>query len=420
MTIPALHTLANGIRVLTLPMQHVQSASVGIFVNTGSRNEIPETNGISHFLEHMAFKGTTTRDVQKINMDAERLGASFNAFTSKETTAYFMTGLGKHSPQFLEMLADIVCNSSFPEDEIERERSIILQEALEYAEDPGSIVDVLLDQATFHQQAMGMQVIGTSANIHGFKRQDLVDYVTSQYTGDNIVVAAAGKIDPDLINRLSESLLMGLPAGTRHVVATPKHRGGIRTQKIAGVSQVFVKIGFPVSSMSMGHHRPSVLAAALFGAGMSSPLVNEIRERQGLAYSVGSSIDIGDNYGTFIIDALTTPRHLPQLMESTAQLLRQHAHSIDLEQLERARNQLAVEFVTSNESPFSLMERAVEHQLVHGRNVPDEEVLDSLESITATDVRLVFERMLEEQPSMSIVGKSDSKAFFKAFVAALA
>lgn len=400
-------------------MLHVQSGGVAIFVNTGSRNESSALNGISHFLEHMAFKGTASRGVEQINMDAERLGASVNAFTSKETTAYFMTGLGKHAGQFLEQLADIVCNSSFPEEEIERERDVILQEAVEYSEDPGSIVQELLDLAIYQHQPMGRPVIGTGQNINRFTRQDLVDYVQSQYTGANIIVAAAGKIDPEEINRLSERLLGGLPQGQKHVVQTPKHRGGVRTKKVNGVSQVYVNIGFPVSSMSLGQHHPTLVAAALFGMGMSSPLVHELRERQGLAYSVGSDVSIGDNYGTFIIDALTTPRQLTPLLESTARLLREHALNIDLAQLERARNQLSVEFVMSNERPFSLLERAVEHQMVFGRNLSDDELMASLEAVTATDVRLVFERMLEEQPAMSIVGKTDNKAYFKTFVSAL-
>src|SRR3954470_3637434 len=133
---PVVKTLANGVRLLAIPLPHVQSASVGVFLRVGSRDETPASNGISHVLEHMAFKGTATRSVQAINMDAERLGADVNAFTSKDTTGYFMSGLGRHAGQFLEMTADIVLNSTFPEAELARELEVIRQEAIEYAEDP--------------------------------------------------------------------------------------------------------------------------------------------------------------------------------------------------------------------------------------------------------------------------------------------
>src|SRR3954471_1796964 len=144
---PVLHALANGVRLLAIPMPHVQSASVGVFLRVGSRDETPATNGISHVLEHMAFKGTETRSVQAINLDAERLGADVNAFTSKDTTGYFMTGLGRHAQQFLRMTADIVLNSTFPEGELQRELEVIRQEAIEYDEDPQESSSDLLDRA---------------------------------------------------------------------------------------------------------------------------------------------------------------------------------------------------------------------------------------------------------------------------------
>ena len=142
-----LHTLANGVRLLAIAMPHVQSANVGVFVRVGSPDETPVTNGIGHVLEHMAFKGTTTRSVQAINLDAERLGADVNAFTGKDTTGYFMTGLGRHAEQFLRMTADIVLNSTFPDIELQRELEVIRQEAIEYEEDPEDSSGELLDRA---------------------------------------------------------------------------------------------------------------------------------------------------------------------------------------------------------------------------------------------------------------------------------
>src|SRR6476620_10060295 len=187
-----LHTLANGVRLLAIPMPHVQSASVGVFVRVGSRDETPITNGIGHVLEHMAFKGTATRSVQAINLDAERLGADVNAFTGKDTTGYFMTGLGRHAEQLLRMTADIVLNSTFPDSELQRELEVIRQEAIEYDEDPEEKSSELLDRAIWGEHPMGMPVIGTVENIERFTRDDLIAHVKSHYVADNTVVAAAG------------------------------------------------------------------------------------------------------------------------------------------------------------------------------------------------------------------------------------
>ena len=190
-----LRTLANGVRLLAVPMPQVQSVSVGVFLRVGSRDETPANNGIGHVLEHMAFKGTATRSVQAINLDAERLGADVNAFTGKDSTAYFITGLGRHADALLRMTADIVLNSSFPEHELQRELEVIRQEAIEYDEDPQDSADDLLDRALWGDASMGMPVIGTLANIEGFTRGDLVRHVQSHYVADKTVVAAAGHFD---------------------------------------------------------------------------------------------------------------------------------------------------------------------------------------------------------------------------------
>src|SRR3954464_3943171 len=203
---PVTRTLANGVRLLALPLPHVQSASVGVFLRVGSRDETPGNNGVSHVLEHMAFKGTATRTVQAINLDAERLGADVNAFTSKDTTGYFMTGLGRHADQFLAMTADIVLNSTFPQVELERELEVIRQEAIEYEEDPQESSSELLDRATWGEHPMGMPVIGTVKNIERFQRQDLGAHVQAHFVAEKAVVAAAGNFDVDAFFALAGQL----------------------------------------------------------------------------------------------------------------------------------------------------------------------------------------------------------------------
>ncbi|HSV33909.1 MAG TPA: pitrilysin family protein [Ramlibacter sp.] len=425
---PIVKTLANGVRVLAIHLPHVQSASVGVFLRVGSRDETPANNGIGHVLEHMAFKGTATRTVQAINLDAERLGADVNAFTSKETTGYFMTGLGSHVNQFLEMTADIVLNSTFPEAELERELEVIRQEAIEYAEDPEDTSSELLDRALWGEHAMGMPVIGTVQNIEGFTRADLVAHVKAHHSGGNTVVAAAGRFDVDAFLALAERLYAGMPAFDGVVAPAPMpppYIGGAIGQRFSQVSQVFLNIAYPVvpaSADEMPQQRwrlAASVAALLFGGGMSAPLTDTVRERLGLAYTAESEGEHGDVWFNFVIHAVTTPDKLEQLVTATGGLLREHARQIDPIHLERARNQLAVSRVRSSERTYATMERAVEELFVRGSITSTGDALAMIESITADEVRAVFERMLRSRPALAITGKAATNKAAKELAALL-
>jgi predicted Zn-dependent peptidase len=413
-----LHTLPNGVRLLAIPMPHVQSASVGVFLHVGSRDETPLTNGISHVLEHMAFKGTTTRTVQAINLDAERLGADVNAFTSKDTTGYFMTGLGRHAEHFLRMTADIVLNSTFPEAELQRELDVIRQEAIEYDEDPQDSSADLLDRAIWGDDPMGMPVIGTVANIEGFSRDDLVHHVQAHYVAEKTVVAVAGNFDVDAWVELAGELFAAMPSSVDLTVSrTPapaKYVGQALTRRFTQVSQVFLNIAYPVApaqqdAMSQQRWRLAAsLAANLFGGGMSAPLVDTVREQLGLAYTAHSTMDSGDVWANFVVHAVTTPDKLEALVTATGSLLRAQATAIDPVHLERAKNQLTVSRVRASERTFETMEQAVEEIFASGTVTPMAETMAMIESISADDVRAVFERMLAYPPALAMTGKGVS------------
>jgi predicted Zn-dependent peptidase len=415
---PVLTTLSNGVRLLAIPLPHVQSASVGVFLRVGSRDETAATSGISHVLEHMAFKGTATRTVQAINLDAERLGADVNAYTSKDTTGYFMSGLGKHAGQFLEMTADIVLNSIFPPAELQRELEVIRQEAIEYFEDPEESSGELLDRAIWGDHPLGMPVIGSLENIERFTREDLVAHVRSHYVPAKTVVAAAGNFDVDALLALAERLFTGMPAsaGTTPtgVEVAPPYVGGATGKRFSRVSQSFVNIAYPLAPLDAAElpdqrwRLAASLAAILFGGGMSSPLMDTVRERLGLAYSVHSQTESGDAWSNFIVHAVTSPDKLDQLMGATGGLLREHANAIDPVHLERARNQLAVSRVRSSERTYATMERAVEELFIRGELTSTSETIAMIEDIGADEVRAVFERMLRHAPALAITGKGAS------------
>ena len=429
-TMTVLHTLLNGVRLLAIPMPHVQSASVGVFLHVGSRNETPVTNGISHVLEHMAFKGTTTRSVQAINLDAERLGADVNAFTGKDSTGYFMTGLGRHAQQLLRMTADIVLNSTFPETELQRELDVIRQEAIEYEEDPQDASSDLLDRALWGDDPMGMPVIGTVGNIKGFTRHDLVRHVQSHYVAGKTVVVAAGNFDVDAWVALAGALFSAMPSSADLAVSrqpTPaKYVGQAMARRFTQVSQVFLNMAYPLApaqpeEMSQQRWRlAAALAANLFGGGMSSPLVDTVREQLGLAYTAHATMDSGDLWANFVVHAVTTPDKLDALVTATGALLRAQAVAIDPVHLERAKNQLTVSRVRAGERTYATMEQAVEELFASGTVTPMAEAMAMIDDISGEEVRAVFRRMLTTPPALAITGKGASAKTARQLAARLA
>jgi predicted Zn-dependent peptidase len=366
----------------------------------------------------MAFKGTGTRSVQAINLDAEKLGADVNAFTSKDTTAYFMSGLGRHVGDFLDMTADIVLNSVFPPDELARELEVIRQEAVEYDEDPQDSSSVLLDRALWGEHPMGMPVIGTVESIARVTRSDLVAHVQAHYVAEKTIVAAAGQVDVDAFFSRAERLFGGMRrAGdplTLAPAAPPPHVGAALGRRFGQVSQVFVNLAWPLGSApALDLRQPrwrlaASAAAILFGGGMAAPLADTLRERLGLAYSIESSMEHGDGWNNFMIHAITTPDKLGPLMAATGALLREQARRIDPVHLERARNQLLVARVRALEQSYPTLERAVEELYVHGAVTPAPATLSLIEGLSADDVRAVFEAMLQAAPALAITGKAAS------------
>ena len=414
----SIDTLPNGVRLLAIPMPFVQSVSVGVFLRVGSRDETPADNGIGHVLEHMAFKGTTTRSVQAINLDAERLGADVNAFTDKDMTGYFMTGLGRHAEQLLRMTADIVLNSTYPNAELQRELDVIRQEAIEYDEDPEDSSSDLLDRAVWGDDPMGMPVIGTVENIERFTRNDLLRHVQSHYAAEKTVVVAAGNFDVESWMTLAGELFATMPRSTDlNVTRTPvaaTYVGQALAKRFTQVSQVFLNMAYPLAPVESGEmsqqrwRLAAAVAANLFGGGMSSPLVDTVREQLGLAYTAHSTMDGGDVWANFVVHAVTTPDKLDALVAATGELLRAQAVAIDPVHLERAKNQLTVSRVRAGERTYATMEQAVEELFSSGTVTPMAEAMSMIEDIGADEVRAVFERMLANPPAIAITGKGAS------------
>jgi predicted Zn-dependent peptidase len=404
---PIVVTLPNAVRLVALPSPALATATVAVFVRTGSAHEARAQSGISHVVEHMVFKGTATRDARRLNVDAERLGADVNAHTDKDHTAFYLRGLPGHVGEFVDLLADLTLHAAFPEAELERERQVLLQELAEDADDPVSTGYKLFDAACFGHHAAAQPVVGTAGHVERLQRDDLAGYVQRQYTGANLVVGAAGAFDVESFLRRAEAAFAPLSAGTPNVVPLAAYQGDVRTRGQAGSSQSHLLLGGALPSLreALGTAVDAgALAAAVLGEGMSSPLLHELREQRALAYHAACSADLLDMCGQLVIEASTAPERFDECLEATLRLLAAHAERIDADELLRARRQLTVKRLRHEDKPLQRIEGAAIDLFVHGRVREMPERLAALEQVDAEAVRRVFEHLILQGPSLAVTG----------------
>lgn len=404
---PVVTALAKGVRVVWLPTPHLATACASVFVKSGSAHEPRTLAGIGHVIEHMAFKGTTTRDARRINLDAERHGAEVMAHTDKDHTAFQMRGLAEDAIEFVRMLGDIVRHPTFPADELERERQVLLHEFAEVEDDPMDAAYRLFDHACFGLHPAAQPVIGTRAHIERLSRADLLGYVQRQYTGANVVVAVAvapAAADADAVRRAAEAAFGDMPAGTPHHVAPATYRGDVRTRAISGSGQAHLLVGGALPPLA-ADDPTGTLAAAVFGEGMSSPLLQRLREQRALAYHATCAADVLDFCGQFVVEASTSPKGLDDAVREVAALLRQHARHVDPVDLDRAKHQLRVRRLRAQEKPMQQLEEAALDLFTFGRVRPLDEQLARLDALDAEAVRALFERLLADGLSAVAVGQ---------------
>ena len=401
---PEIATLDNGARVVVFATPHLATAAVSVFVRSGSLHESARHNGISHVIEHMAFKGTASRDCQRINLDAERLGADVNAHTDKDHTAFHMRGLARDAEAFVAMLGDIVRKSTFPEVELEREREVLLHEYAEVEDDALETAYRLFDKACYGDHPAARPVIGTRANIRRLTRADLVAHVERHFTGVNTIVGVAGDVDPDRVVAAARAAFGDMPRGTENRVTAPGFVRGLRARRLAGCGQAHVVLGFPIPALADEHHA-HVVAAALFGEGMSSPLLDRLRERRGLVYHADCTTDVRDAYGQFVVEASTAPENLGEYFVEVTRMLREHVDAVDPVGLERARNQIAVRGLCAQEAPAQRLEIAALDLYALGRVRPRAESLARIAAVTPAQVRDAFARMLDTGAAVALAGK---------------
>jgi predicted Zn-dependent peptidase len=415
------HTLSNGLRVLTAPLPHAQSVACYIMLAAGSRYEDAANRGIAHFAEHMFFKGTEKRPTARdLAMEVDKIGGEFNAFTSKEYTGYYIRCAGEQRDTALDVLVDMLRNSKFDTEELEREKGVIIEEMNMYVDTPRDYVGSVYEELLFGSNPLGWETLGTKETIKGATRQTFLDYLGHWYTPQRMVVGVSGMVGDNLLPTL-EGLLgdmsgngSGSPVAAQvESSATPK----VRVHR-KDADQANVCLGVP--SYPMGHpdRYALQLLGTVLGTGMSSRLFLEVREQRGLAYYVYAVNNSFTDAGTLFSQAGVDLKRAEEAVEVIATEFRKLAEeAVPTEELEKARALAKGRFVLQTESPNGLILFGLRREVLEGRAAEPEEVLAGLDAVTADDVLRVAQDVIGgEGMRLAVIGPFDDASKFEALL----
>ncbi|MBR9842555.1 MAG: insulinase family protein [Rhodobacteraceae bacterium] len=403
-----LHTLTNGFRIVTEHMPGLESASIGIWVNAGGRHERRAQNGIAHFLEHMAFKGTKRRSALDIAEAIEDVGGYINAYTSREVTAYYARVLKDDVALALDVIGDIVLNPVFDANEIEVERGVILQEIGQALDTPDDVIFDWLQERAYPNQPIGRTILGAEERVRAFGREDLAGFVSEHYRPENMILAATGAVDHDMIVRMAEEMFGHLSGGPTMPLDPARFVGGeYRTEKT--LEQAHVAIGFESPDYCDPNIYTAQIYATALGGGMSSRLFQEIRERRGLCYTIYSQAGAYADTGMMTIYAGTSGDQIDELCRMTIQELKRAADGMNPEEIARSRIQMKAGLLMGLESPSSRAERLARLLAIWGYVPSLQETVERIDSITDADVRRFAEHMaVEARPALALYGPVSS------------
>lgn len=381
-----IHRLKNGVRVVTEHMPGLASAAVGLWVNAGGRHERADQNGIAHFLEHMAFKGTKTRDALQIAEAIEDVGGHINAYTSRETTAYYARVLANDVPLAMDVIADIVLNPAFDPAEIEVERHVILQEIGQSHDTPDDIVFDWLQEAAFPGQAIGRPILGPAERVSAFGRSDLSGFVAERYAPEQMIISAAGAVDHAALVTQVEALFGHLTPRKGGDYDPAQFTGGERRED-KPLEQVHVTLAFESPGYRDARVYTGQIFATAFGGGMSSRLFQEIREKRGLCYSIFAQAGAYADTGMTTIYAGTSADDAGGLVNLTISELKRAAEDMAPAEVARARSQMKAGLLMGLESPSSRAERLARLLAIWDRVPSLDETVAQIDDVTTGDVR---------------------------------
>lgn len=407
--------LANGVVVATDPMAQLESAALGVWVNAGARNEIRAEMGISHMLEHMAFKGTKRRSARDISFEIEAVGGILNAYTGREQTAYHARVLKADTALALDLIADILTAPTYEPAELERERAVILQEIGEAADTPDDIVFDLLQTAAFPDQPMGWPVLGEEGTVAGMARDALVRYRDAHYHAGNLILAASGAVSHAAMVALAEDTLAAVPAGAAQKPIPAAFRGG-EVHKRTELEQAHIAFALPgVAAAAADYFAAQVYVTAL-GGGMSSRLFQEVREKRGLCYSIYAFSQSVRDGGLIGVYAGTGEDGAAEIGPVMAGEMADLAETAGADEVARAKAQLKAGLLMGLERPGARIELIAGHLLHYGTVVSPADLVARLDAVGVEDVRAFGTRLMTAgAPALATVGPAKRFESYGAF-----
>ncbi|GAB5388013.1 MAG: pitrilysin family protein [Alphaproteobacteria bacterium] len=378
--------LPNGLTVITDTVPTTETMAVGVFVKTGARHEDESINGISHFLEHMLFKGTKKRDAIAITEETEAEGLNVNAFTSNDVTAYHMNGMKDSLPKAVDVLSDMIMNSQFDQKELDTERGAVKEEILQYDDDPTSVLMKNMNKVCFPDDAAGRTILGPAENIDSFTRKQLKDYVREHYNGSNSVLVASGNVDHDELVRMARTKSRGMKKGKPSQTTAPKWVGGdVREER--EINQTHFAMRLPTVPDTHPDYYAHMLAGKILGGGMSSRLFKEVREKRGLVYTVSAGASGNKDYGSLTIYGGTSEDKVATMVPVMAAVIKKLSKDATQAELDKVRKQLKTSLAIQQESMTSRRNSAAMSMLFEGKIEPLTDVIAKLDAVTVEDVK---------------------------------
>jgi predicted Zn-dependent peptidase len=412
--------LPSGLTVITEQMDHLRSVSVGIWLRSGARHEPIKQSGISHFIEHMLFKGTQHRSAQEIAFETDLLGGTLDAFTSHECTGYAIKVLDEHLDRAFDLMADIVSAPLFDPKDIAKERQVIIEEIKMTEDAPEELAAEVFFKNFWPDHRLGISISGAEATIAGLTREDLFSYWRKVYTPANIVVAAAGHVEHDRLVELAARSLNHLhESGYRPSDTHPLASAPIVIHPKDHLEQVQIILGAECPSLGSEEHYPLIVLNTILGGGVSSRLFLTIREEHGLAYAIESAPLMFTDTGVFAIHAATSPEKAESLIDLTvAELRRLKAEPPPPDELQRTKELAKASMMLSLESSSARMSNLARHEIFFGRQFSYDEILQGLEAVTAEDVQQVANQVFKpEALALVVVGYVNTLRFERARLA---
>jgi predicted Zn-dependent peptidase len=402
--------LPNGLIVLTEQMDHLRSVAMGVWTKSGSRCEAAEVNGISHFVEHMLFKGTKSRSAQRIAREMDSIGGNLDAFTSKETICFNVKSLSDHVPIALDVLADMVLNPTFAAPDIERERGVILEEIKIDEDNPDVLVHELFTQSFWKGHPLGKPILGTTETVARLSQQELFGYHGDRFHGGNLVFSAAGSLDHDrFVEAVAEkfSALASGPAPSELSAPEPSARIILRNKK--ALEQVQICLGVPAPPITDESRYATSILNTVLGGGMSSRLFQNIREERGLAYSVYSDMSPYRDTGNFCVYAGTSAGKALEVVDLIlAEFRNLKENPIGEEELTRAKDQLKGNILLGLESSNARMANLARQEMYFRQFFSADEIIARIEEVTASEVQTMAQRLfVPENIAVTLLGRLD-------------